>query len=82
MSEQLSSSVRTVSLYQEIWYLVNKYSIPVTDHDQDIVILIDNICRGVTKKPEPVLDNSIEIDAPARVTSDSVATMVMVTSLR
>ena len=65
MSEQLSSSVRTVSLYQEIWYLVNKYSIPVTDHDQDIVILIDNICRGVTKKPEPVLDNSIEIDDPA-----------------
>ena len=69
MSDQLSTSVRTVSLYQEIWYLVNKYNIPVTDHDQDIVILIDNICRGgglkERRKPEPVLDNSIEIDDPA-----------------
>ena len=71
MSEQLSSSVRTVSLYQEIWYLINKYSIPVTDHDLDIVILIDNICRGDTgikkqqRKPEAVLDNSIEIDDPS-----------------
>ena len=69
MSEQLSSSVRTVSLYQEIWYLINKYNIPVSDHDHDIVILIDNICRGdgvkQQREPDPVLDNSIEIDDPA-----------------
>ena len=69
MSDTLADqlSVRTVSLYQEIWYLINKYNIPVTDHDQDIVILIDIICRGSIGPPEsdPVLDNSIEIDDPA-----------------
>ena len=34
-----------VRMYQEIWYLISKYNIPVDDHDVDIVILIDDLCK-------------------------------------
>ena len=53
-----------VTMYQDIWYLVSKYNIPIEDHSVDIVILIDELCNGadaeVEVKEDPI-NNNIDI---------------------
>ena len=53
-----------VRMYQEIWYLISKYNIPVDDHDVDIVILIDDLCKDDENLTDEVsaMDNEIEAD--------------------
>jgi len=52
-----------VTMYQEIWYLISKYNIPVKDHDVDIVILIDDLCKDDENLTKEIgMDNSIEVD--------------------
>ena len=52
-----------VAMYQDIWYLVSKYNIPVEDHSIDIVILIDELCNGDDPKDtkEDPINNNIDI---------------------
>ena len=51
-----------VSMYQEIYYLISKYNIPVQDPATDIVFIIDKLCRkdGSMKRKVPHIDNTIE----------------------
>ena len=53
---------RKVSMYQEIYYLISKYNIPVQDPATDIVFIIDKLCRndGSLKRKVPHIDNTIE----------------------
>ena len=54
---------KKVSMYQEIWYLISKYNIPLTDHSSDIVILIDKLCKEDGGATEYLIDNDdAEID--------------------
>ena len=52
-----------VTMYQDIWFLVAKYDIPVEDHSIDIVVLIDQLCNGddSQKENEEPMDNNIDI---------------------
>ena len=52
-----------VTMYQDIWYLVSKYNIPVEDHSVDIVILIDELCNGAADADakEDAINNNIDI---------------------
>ena len=34
-----------VALYQEIWYLVAKYEVPIADPSDDVVVVVDKLCR-------------------------------------
>ena len=51
-----------VSMYQEIYYLISKYHIPVQDPATDIVFIIDKLCRndGSQRRKVPHIDNTIE----------------------
>ena len=53
---------RKVSMYQEIWYLISKYNIPVNDHETDIVILIDKLCKEDDDNmvDDTLIDNMVE----------------------
>ena len=49
-------------MYQEIYYLISKYNIPVQDPATDIVFIIDKLCKndGSMKRKVPHIDNTIE----------------------
>ena len=49
-------------MYQEIYYLISKYNIPVHEPATDIVFIIDKLCRndGSLKRKVPHIDNTIE----------------------
>jgi hypothetical protein len=32
-------------MYQQIWYLVAKYEVPISDPADDIVVVVDRLCR-------------------------------------
>ena len=51
-----------VSMYQEIYYLISKYNIPVDNHQTDIVFIVDKLCKndGSFKRNVPHIDNTIE----------------------
>jgi hypothetical protein len=34
-----------VALYQEIWNLVAKYEVPIADPSDDVVVVVDKLCR-------------------------------------
>ena len=34
-----------VALYQQIWYLVAKYGVPIADPADDIVVVVDRLCH-------------------------------------
>ncbi len=34
-----------LALYQEIWYLVAKYEVPIADPSDDVVVVVDKLCR-------------------------------------
>jgi hypothetical protein len=34
-----------MALYQEIWYLVAKYEVPIADPSDDVVFVVDKLCR-------------------------------------
>ena len=56
---------KQVSMYQDIWYLISKYNIPVPDHDTDIVLIINNLCQDNHNQPprkQKPFDNNVEID--------------------
>ena len=59
-----SENFQKVTMYQDIWYLISKYNIPVEDHSVDIIILIDELCNkkeDETSKSEDVdFDNQID----------------------
>ena len=49
-------------MYQEIYYLISKYNIPVQDPATDIVFIIDKLCQndGSMKRKVPHISNTIE----------------------
>ena len=60
ISESAGGPFEKVGLYQEIWYLVSKYEVPVGDYDTDIVVLVDQLCRDDASLAE----NTVVVDAP------------------
>ena len=46
MSEHMQQTqLEKVALYQQIWYLVAKYEVPISDPADDIVVVVDKLCR-------------------------------------
>ena len=71
-----------VTMYQDIWYLVSKYNIPVEDHSVDIVILIDELCNSAADadvKEDPISNNidigpanGLSLDQPTKTWKEPV----------
>jgi hypothetical protein len=59
-----AENFQKVTMYQDIWYLVSKYNVPVEDHSVDIVVLIDELCNGdngESPEAEEPINNDVDI---------------------